>query len=174
MYQEKIRDMEIKRNHPLAVGERVYDNETALVGHITAINEDGTINIEMLDFDEQENRKMFDEEFTEDETAWVCDNPDALYQFAPGLVARDGNAVCYEHMPTEDGYPYFSPYLYENLFSVEVFTFGEFNHRDDPAAQAAYAIVCKMIDCGLVESEPEGIDWEGEIAKIIREKFGIE
>ena len=39
---------------------------------------------------------------------------------------------------------------------------------------AAYKIVRAMIDSGFVESEPEGIDWEGEIAKIIREKFGIE
>ena len=39
------------------------------------------------------------------------------------------------------------------------------------AENAAYAIVCKMIDAGFVESEPEGIDWEHEITKIIRNKF---
>ena len=32
---------------------------------------------------------------------------------------------------------------------------------------AAYEIVCKMIDCGFVESEPEGLDWEHIIAEII-------
>lgn len=41
------------------------------------------------------------------------------------------------------------------------------------AESAAYAIVCKMIDAGLVESEPEGIDWEHQITEIIRNKFGF-
>lgn len=41
------------------------------------------------------------------------------------------------------------------------------------ADNAAYAIVCRMIDFGYVESEPEGIDWEHEISQIIQEKFGI-
>lgn len=41
------------------------------------------------------------------------------------------------------------------------------------AENAAYAIVCKMIDAGYVESEPEGLDWEHEITKIIRDKFGF-
>lgn len=41
------------------------------------------------------------------------------------------------------------------------------------AESAAYAIVCKMIDAGYVESEPEGKDWEYEITKIIRNKFGF-
>ena len=41
------------------------------------------------------------------------------------------------------------------------------------AENAAYAIVCKMIDSGFIESEPEGIDWEHQITKIIRDKFGL-
>ena len=41
------------------------------------------------------------------------------------------------------------------------------------AENAAYAIVCKMIDAGYVESEPEGKDWEYDITKIIRDKFGF-
>ena len=42
--------------------------------------------------------------------------------------------------------------------------------EDEPSAieNAAYEIVCKMIDCGLVESEPEGKDWEHTIVKIIK------
>ena len=47
------------------------------------------------------------------------------------------------------------------------------NNFIECAESAAYAIVCKMIDCGLVESEPEGLDWEYEITQIIRNKFGI-
>lgn len=38
---------------------------------------------------------------------------------------------------------------------------------------AAYAIVCKLIDMGLVESEPEGLALEHEFTKIIRDKFGF-
>ena len=38
---------------------------------------------------------------------------------------------------------------------------------------AAYEIVCKMIDCGFVESEPEGLDWERTISKIICENLNI-
>ena len=41
------------------------------------------------------------------------------------------------------------------------------------AENAAYAIVCKMIDAGLVESEIEGKAWEYEFTKIIRDKFGL-
>lgn len=43
----------------------------------------------------------------------------------------------------------------------------------EKAEAAAYAIVCRMIDFGYVESEPDGLDWEYEITKIIRDKFGI-
>lgn len=41
------------------------------------------------------------------------------------------------------------------------------------AENAAYAIVCKMIDAGFVESEPEGLALEHEFTKIIRNKFGF-
>jgi hypothetical protein len=40
------------------------------------------------------------------------------------------------------------------------------------AEAAAYDIVCRMIDCGYVESEPEGLEWEHEITQIIQNKFG--
>ena len=43
----------------------------------------------------------------------------------------------------------------------------------ESAENAAYAIVCKMIDAGFVESEPEGKDWECQITAIIKNKFGI-
>lgn len=43
----------------------------------------------------------------------------------------------------------------------------------ESAENAAYAIVCKMIDAGFVESEPEGKDWERQITAIIKNKFGI-
>ena len=40
------------------------------------------------------------------------------------------------------------------------------------AEAAAYAIVCRMIDYGYVESEIEGLEWEAKIAQIIQNKFG--
>ena len=38
---------------------------------------------------------------------------------------------------------------------------------------AAYEIVCKMIDSGFVESEPEGIDWEHTISEIVMKHLNI-
>lgn len=111
----------MKRNHDLFVGERVFDCNEMLVMHITAINPDGTVALEMLGDDEQENRLMFDEELADDELAYTTDEPDKIYQFVPNLVDREGNPICYEHQPTEDDYPYYAPYLNENLFEFETF-----------------------------------------------------
>lgn len=110
-----------KRNHPLQIGEKVYDAATEYIYHIVGFNENGTVQLGMSDWDINENLKMFDCELTEEEYETVA-FPDDLYQFVPGLVARDGNDICYEHQKTEDEYPYFSPYLYENLFTFETFT----------------------------------------------------
>lgn len=121
----------IKRNHPLTFGEKVFDINTWLIYHITAINEDGTINLSMTDADIAENKKMFDCDITEEEYEYVENDLSAIYQFAKGIVdRREGNPVCYEH-DTEMGkdsedyvegelyYPYYSPYLDENLFTFE-------------------------------------------------------
>ena len=43
----------------------------------------------------------------------------------------------------------------------------------DSIEAAAYEIACKMIDCGYIESEPEGLQWEHEITTIIRNKLGL-
>ena len=117
-----------QRNHPLTVGEKVYELDTAYIYHITGINEDGTVELSMTDVDIRENLLMFDCELTEDEYECVAE-PDNVYQFVPGLVGRDGNDICYEHNELEDGYPYFSPYLYENLFTFETFTPEEWEAR---------------------------------------------
>lgn len=47
------------------------------------------------------------------------------------------------------------------------------NRIKETAENVAYQIVCKMIDGGFVESEPEGQGWEHEISKIIEEKFAF-
>ena len=130
----------IKRDHPLQLGEKVYDLNTEYIYHITAINPDGTVGLAMTDADIRENLLMFDCEIIEDEYDYTTDEPDALYQFVPGLVARDGNDICYEH-DTETGwddekhdkdepyYPYYSPYLNEYLLGYEVFTPEEWESR---------------------------------------------
>lgn len=43
----------------------------------------------------------------------------------------------------------------------------------ESAERSAYKIVCKMIDSGFIDSEPEGQMWEHEITAIIRNTFGI-
>ena len=120
----------IKRNHPLTIGEKVFEVNTMYIYHITAINEDGTISLSMTDDDIAENLKMFDCELKEEDYEFVADDL-AVYQFAKGIVdRRSGNPVCFEH-DTEIGrgsedyvegelyYPYYSPYLEENLFTFE-------------------------------------------------------
>jgi hypothetical protein len=47
------------------------------------------------------------------------------------------------------------------------------NKIKETAENVAYQIVCKMIDSGFVESEPEGQGWEHEISQIIEEKFAF-
>ena len=107
-----------KRHHELFVGERVYDTSTECIGTIVSIDGE-EIELEMSAEDEAENLKMFNFVATEDEHKWKSKSEN-IYQFADGLLGRDGKPVCYEHTYTEDNYPYFSPYLYENLYSNEV------------------------------------------------------
>lgn len=118
-----------QRNHPLQFGEKVYDYNTYYIYHIAGINPDGTIHLVMTDADIRENKLMFDCELTPDDYEYTTDDANALYQFVPGLVARDGNDICYEHTQTTDDYPYFSPYLNENLFTIETFTPEEWASR---------------------------------------------
>ena len=42
---------------------------------------------------------------------------------------------------------------------------------EEKIENAAYAIVCKMIDWGYIESEPEGLDAEHEIQEILKRYF---
>ena len=121
-----------KRNHPLTVGEKVYDSDTMWVFHIHSIAKDGTVTIKMTPEDIQENTDIFNDgefDITPEEMERTVRNPDDLYQFAPNLIARDGNGVCYEHLETRDDYPYYSPYLDENLFGIEVGTPEEWHER---------------------------------------------
>lgn len=125
-----------KRHHNLFVGEKVFDLSKGYIGTIKSINDNEgggkrdmlVVELEMDGWDEQENLKMFDCEIDENDLKWVSYSF-YLYQFADGLVARDGNSVCYEHHKTRDNYPYYSPYLDENLFTFETFTKEEYENR---------------------------------------------
>lgn len=118
------------RNHPLAVGEVVFDLNQNYFGVITELT-DGHAKIDMngqadqpyitRGWCEYENRLMMDMEVGEKDLVWETDDLDALYQVAWGVKdARTENIVCYEHVETEDLYPYYSPYLEENLYEFEV------------------------------------------------------
>ena len=106
----------MNRHHPLFVGEKVYDIGMELICEIVEINGD-KVKVSQEKYVE-ENKKMFDLDCEEDGMVWESD-ADGLYQFADGITdAREGNPVCYEH--TSIDYPFFSPYLYENLYTFEV------------------------------------------------------
>ena len=119
------------RNHPLAVGEVVFDLNQNYFGVITELT-DGHAKIDMNGpatypkpirdgWCEYENRIMFDCEINEDDLVWETDDLDALYQVAWGVKdARTENIVCYEHVEFPDMYPYYSPYLEENLYEFEI------------------------------------------------------
>lgn len=118
------------RNHPLAVGEVVFDLNQNYFGVITELT-DGHAKIDMNGpanqpyirpgWCEYENRLMMDMDVREEDLVWETDDLDALYQVAWGVKdARTENIVCYEHQEFDDGYPYYSPYLEENLYEFEI------------------------------------------------------
>lgn len=106
----------MNRHHPLYVGEKVYDNNAELICEVVEINGQNVV-VSQEKYVE-ENKKMFDLDCEKEPMKWVAD-ADELYQFADGITdRREGNPVCYEH--TSIDYPFFSPYLYENLYTFEV------------------------------------------------------
>ena len=117
------------RNHNLKVGEIVYDCAYQFFGVIVELTDNKAI-LDMngkptgnptmpIGWCEMENKLMFDVDFEENECKWECDTLNDLYQIAWGIKdKRSENIVCYEHNIEE--YPYFSPYLYENLYNFEV------------------------------------------------------
>lgn len=120
------------RNHILRKGEIVFDVAKQVFGVIVELTDSKAV-LDMngvygnsvpktvpIGWCEAENKKMFDEEITDEELIWETEELDELYQIAWGVYGRDDNLVCYEHIEFEDKYPYYSPYLDENLFEVEV------------------------------------------------------
>lgn len=109
----------VNRHHPLYVGEKVYDDNEGLICEVVEIK-GKKVKVSQEKYIE-ENKKMshIEREYEEDfPMEWESDD-DAIYQFVDGVTdAREGNPVCYEH--TSIGYPFYSPYLYENLYAFEV------------------------------------------------------
>ena len=106
----------VNRHHPLYVGEKVFDNTEQLICEVIEINGE-KVKVSQEKYIE-ENKKMFDLDCEDDTMEWETDD-DAIYQFADGVTdTREGNPVCYEH--TSSDYPFYSPYLYENLYTFEV------------------------------------------------------
>ena len=148
--------MAIKRNHPLFIGEKVYDDNMHLICEILEINND-KVKVSQEKYI-QENKKMFDLDCEEDGLEWETE-ADMLYQFVEDYVAiDDGNPICYEHNKTEDDYPFFSPYLYENLFAFKV----KCNCNDEEVVYDNEVVITKdivrkaeqvLIDNGIEEDE---------------------
>ena len=106
----------VNRHHPLYVGEKVFDNNEQLICEVIEIN-GKKVKVSQEKYIE-ENKKMFNLDREDDAMEWETDD-DAIYQFADGVTdAREGNPVCYEH--TSSDYPFYSPYLYDNLYAFEV------------------------------------------------------
>lgn len=103
------------RHHELFVGEFVFDCNKMLAGHVKAIIGD---KVEIM-ADDGWNKKYMDLDAEEDPCEWVADTQ-GVYQFAKGKVDHNGYPVCYEHLNTTQGYPYYSPVADENMFGIEV------------------------------------------------------
>lgn len=113
------------RNHPLTIGEVVFDLNAWKFGIITKLTDKKAVLEQGVDikhnFDcNNENTYMFDEENENDAFAWETDDLNALYQIAWGVKDNRWDCpVLFEHTDTRDNYPYYSPYFDENLFSIE-------------------------------------------------------
>lgn len=106
--------------HRVKIGEKVFDYCKEYVCEVVKFLDNGMVLVNKGKFSEH-NRNQFDLDEAKDEDEWEVEEG-YLYQFADGMIdVREGMPVCIEHMPdTKNNYPYYSPYLQENLFSFEV------------------------------------------------------
>lgn len=158
------------RHHELTVGERVYDVFSGAWGHITAIL-GTTVHLTMNDEDVKENEYLTESEVTEEMRSWKTSRLDSIYQYAPGLKGRDGHPVCHEHIELEGEYPYFSPSLDENLYTIETYTDGEYESMSEPSGDYGFCqdLMRVMADAEKTAGEPVPVvveDEEGEIRNI--------
>ena len=122
-----------RRVKPLAIGDTVFDCEKHLFAVITDIDKFGFVHLDQNSTLEL-NQRHFDCDAELDGATWVVCDTDCLYQLVPGRVdRREGMPICYEHNTTMDNYPYYSPFLDENLFYIE--TQREDNTEDVPVEE---------------------------------------
>lgn len=107
------------RVKPLAVGDTVFDCRMHLFAVITRIDKFGSVHLDQSKTLEH-NKQHFDYDPELENATWIVTDPNCLYQLVPDRVdSRMKMPVCYEHNSTQDNYPYYSPYLDENLFLFE-------------------------------------------------------
>lgn len=108
------------RHHELKKGEMVFDDNNRVWGELIGMaNDDETAAILTT------RCKELNEELGHDVYAVpdiIFTDFDNVYQIADGLTDRDGNIICHEHHYEID-YPYYSPYLAENLYESETFKY---------------------------------------------------
>ena len=108
-----------RRVKPLAIGDTVFDCEVHLFAEIVNIDKFGFVHLDQSKTLEL-NKRHFDYDAELYNATWVVSDTDCLYQLVPGRVDhREGLPICYEHNTTMDNYPYYSPFLDENLFYIE-------------------------------------------------------
>lgn len=117
--------MVMKRIHDLTIGEHIFDISTFYFGKIADIRIADGVKKYLFTVDnwcERQNQILHEyDEMIHDDSIWENNKEYQIYQIADGYVDnRTNNIVCHEHMKLEDDYPYYSPYLNENLFSFEV------------------------------------------------------
>lgn len=109
------------RKNPIKIGERVFDCFEMRAGIVTNIRVGSNDQlIFTLRADDPWNKTYMDLDTEEDPPVWDSMAENDIYQFVPDRVDyRYNYPICYEHMPMDDGYPYYCPVLDENLFEFE-------------------------------------------------------
>lgn len=127
----------MKHNHPFFIGERVWDDDNKEWAKVVRVGgelpEEGG---DLILLEAPDGRGM----------SWLTDTA-SVYQIAPGLrTACSGDIVCYEHLNTPDGYPYYCPAREENFFFFEV---EEIPYDADFTEGSVYELVQKLQDAVL-------------------------
>ena len=127
----------MKHNHPFFIGEPVWGDDNKEWANVVRVGgelpEEGG---DLILLEAPDGRGM----------TWLTDTA-SVYQIAEGLrTVNTGDLVCYEHNDTEDGYPYYCPFLEENFFSFEV---EGVPYDDDLTEGSAYELVQKLQDAVL-------------------------
>lgn len=103
------------------VAELVFDGKKQLFGEVFEVAENKLViaNVGMGFINNIHLLHGTEEDCVMDKK-WECEIADA-YKIAVGMQdTREHDVVCYEHTPALVEYPYYSPFLDENLYNFEV------------------------------------------------------